>query len=100
MTRALAACALVLLALLSEYPKASGVGIDIAFGAGDRGHRLSIGHDLEGLLPALELVHRHHDNRGLSPLRDDYVFVARRHVINNVRQVLACFCEWQRLHFC
>src|SRR5690242_16562311 len=54
-------------------PAPNPTGLDIALGSRDRGHRLLIRHDLERLLPALELVRRQHHGFGPTLLRDHHV---------------------------
>src|SRR5438876_9757988 len=71
------------------FERANATSLDVAEAASDGRHRLAIVEDLEGLLPAFELVGRHHDRGGLALPRDGHVLVDGRHLIHDLRQVLA-----------
>src|SRR3989442_5483019 len=62
---------------------------DVAEAPPDRRHRFRVGHDLDGLLPALEFVRRHDHDRGPPSSRDEYASVPSRCFIDETRQLLA-----------
>src|SRR5258708_2809815 len=53
-------------ALQHVLERSNTTGLDVAEASTDAGHRLGVVEDLDGLLPALELIGRHDDGRGLS----------------------------------